>query len=266
MWTVKTSTVDSNFKTGEFTAPNKVTMTREGGDVRADRASGNFNTSQATLYGHVVMHDEQGNFSALRGGAPSGPSRGPSTLTADQAHMDGKAKAYTASGNVHYTQADTTVDADKAILHDDTHDLYLEGNVHIMQGARALNADRVHYNTDTGHSHAEGNVTMQFPSSFNPTLATPRPINIKNPLSKRRRPRSRRLRAGGFAGVLADAVAPVARDGAEPSLFTSSGSDATPLAARMRPRTLDEFVGQEAIVGEGRALRLRHRKPIACRP
>ncbi len=28
-----------------------------------------------------------------------------------------------------------------------------------------------------------------------------------------------------------------------------------PLAARMRPRTLDEFVGQEQIVGEGRALR-----------
>jgi putative ATPase len=29
----------------------------------------------------------------------------------------------------------------------------------------------------------------------------------------------------------------------------------SPLAARMRPRTLDEFVGQEAIVGEGRLLR-----------
>lgn len=28
-----------------------------------------------------------------------------------------------------------------------------------------------------------------------------------------------------------------------------------PLAARMRPRTLDEFVGQEAIVGPGRLLR-----------
>jgi putative ATPase len=28
-----------------------------------------------------------------------------------------------------------------------------------------------------------------------------------------------------------------------------------PLAARMRPRTLDEFVGQEEIVGEGRLLR-----------
>ncbi len=27
-----------------------------------------------------------------------------------------------------------------------------------------------------------------------------------------------------------------------------------PLAARMRPRTLDEFVGQEEIIGEGRLL------------
>ena len=39
----------------------------------------------------------------------------------------------------------------------------------------------------------------------------------------------------------------------DPSLFGSAGS--APLAARMRPRTLDEFVGQEQIVGEGRALR-----------
>jgi putative ATPase len=41
-------------------------------------------------------------------------------------------------------------------------------------------------------------------------------------------------------------------------LFESSGGDGSvrePLAARMRPRSLDEFVGQEAIVGPGRALR-----------
>ncbi len=41
-------------------------------------------------------------------------------------------------------------------------------------------------------------------------------------------------------------------------LFESSGGGGEvrePLAARMRPRTLDEFVGQEAIVGPGRALR-----------
>src|SRR5204862_8294557 len=35
---------------------------------------------------------------------------------------------------------------------------------------------------------------------------------------------------------------------------TQYGADA-PLAARMRPRTLDEFVGQESIVGPGTLLR-----------
>jgi len=44
-----------------------------------------------------------------------------------------------------------------------------------------------------------------------------------------------------------------------PSLFgesdTKSGAVREPLAARMRPRTLDQFVGQHHIVGEGRALR-----------
>jgi putative ATPase len=38
-----------------------------------------------------------------------------------------------------------------------------------------------------------------------------------------------------------------------PSLFSSP--DSTPLAARMRPRTLEEYVGQESILGQGRALR-----------
>jgi putative ATPase len=38
-----------------------------------------------------------------------------------------------------------------------------------------------------------------------------------------------------------------------PSLFASP--DSTPLAARMRPRTLQEYVGQESILGPGRALR-----------
>ncbi|HEV3152465.1 MAG TPA: replication-associated recombination protein A [Candidatus Baltobacteraceae bacterium] len=41
----------------------------------------------------------------------------------------------------------------------------------------------------------------------------------------------------------------------EPSLFESASQTAAPLAARMRPRTLDEFVGQQHIVGPGHALR-----------
>ena len=41
----------------------------------------------------------------------------------------------------------------------------------------------------------------------------------------------------------------------EPGLFESASSTVAPLAARMRPRTLDEFVGQQHIVGPGHALR-----------
>src|SRR5579883_326238 len=40
-----------------------------------------------------------------------------------------------------------------------------------------------------------------------------------------------------------------------PSLFAAAASLSEPLAARMRPRTLDEFVGQEHVVGPGHALR-----------
>ena len=43
------------------------------------------------------------------------------------------------------------------------------------------------------------------------------------------------------------------------SLFGNAESvhlrEAQPLAARMRPRTLDEFVGQQHFLGEGRLLR-----------
>ncbi len=43
------------------------------------------------------------------------------------------------------------------------------------------------------------------------------------------------------------------RPGDRTSLFASTAPE--PLAARMRPRTLDEYVGQQQIVGPGRALR-----------
>ena len=39
------------------------------------------------------------------------------------------------------------------------------------------------------------------------------------------------------------------------SIFDSVKNDTQPLAARMRPRNLDEFVGQQHLVGEGRVLR-----------
>jgi putative ATPase len=43
--------------------------------------------------------------------------------------------------------------------------------------------------------------------------------------------------------------------GAAESLFAATAREAQPLAARMRPRTLDEFVGQEHMLGPGKPLR-----------
>ena len=41
--------------------------------------------------------------------------------------------------------------------------------------------------------------------------------------------------------------------------FEEQKKKEAPLAARMRPTTLKEFVGQEHIVGEGRVLQKSHR-------
>lgn len=183
VWNVHSSLMDVNFKTGDFSTPQRITMTRDGGDITADRASGNFKTKQMTLYGNVVLHDTEGNFAGLSSTKPA-HSKGPATLTADQVHIDGVGKVYTATGNVHYVQADTTVDADTGVLNDVAHDLDLKQNVKIVQGDRNMAADHVLYNTVSGQAHAEGDVTMQFPSEINPRVATPRPIHIPNPLQR----------------------------------------------------------------------------------
>lgn len=184
VWTVHASSLDANFKNGDFSTPNKVVMTREGGDVSADRANGNYKKQVLLLNGHVVMHDTQGSVESMAGGGPPRePS--PSTLTADQAQIDGTAKLYKAIGNVHYVQADTVVNANTGTLNDSDHTLLLEGSVHITQGERSMNAARVLYNTETGSAHAQGDVTMQFPSPVHRTLATPRPLHIpKNAITQ----------------------------------------------------------------------------------
>jgi lipopolysaccharide assembly outer membrane protein LptD (OstA) len=188
VWTVRMTQLDVNFKTGNFSTPAHVEMLREGGDITGDRASGNFKTKDMTIYGHVIMHDTQGNFGGLSSTKPT-HSRGPATLTADQVHIDGTAKVYTATGTVHYVQADTTTDADKGTLDDTSHDLDLVGNVHIVQGDRNMQADHVLYNTITGQSHAEGNpVTMQFPSDVHASVATPKPIKLRVPGQKKGTP------------------------------------------------------------------------------
>jgi lipopolysaccharide assembly outer membrane protein LptD (OstA) len=182
VWTVHASSVDADFKTGEFSTPNKVVMTRAGGDVTADKANGNYKKQLVYLVGNVVMHDSTGNYGGVSSAGGS-QSSGPSTLTADKAQIDGAAKIYKATGNVHYVQADTVVNSDNGTLNDATHDLFLQGNVHITQGTRKIDAQSVLYNTITGKAHAEGDVTMQFPGQLHRTLATPRPIHLpKNPV------------------------------------------------------------------------------------
>lgn len=184
VWTVHATSVDANFKNGNFSTNQKVLMTRAGGDVTADKANGNYKKQIVYLVGHVVMHDTSGNYGGLASGATS-KSGGPSTLTADRAEIDGAAKIYKAIGNVHYVENDTVVDSQNGTLNDDTHDLHLTGNVHISQGTRKVDADDVVYNTISGEAHAQGNVTMQFPGQLHRGLATPKPLNVpKNPITK----------------------------------------------------------------------------------
>jgi lipopolysaccharide assembly outer membrane protein LptD (OstA) len=184
VWTVHASSLDANFKNGDFSTPNKIVMTRAGGDVSADRANGNYKKQTLYLNGHVVVHDTQGSAQSLAGGAPARePS--PSTLTADKAQIDGAAKVYKAVGNVHYVQADTVVDANTGTLNDIAHTLLLEGAVHISDGPRNMTAQKVLYNTAFGTAHAEGDVTMQFPGELHRQLATPRPLKVpKNALTQ----------------------------------------------------------------------------------
>ncbi len=177
VWHLKTSSLDWNFKTGDFSAPSKVVLTRQGGDVTADRANGNYTKQIATLYGNVVMHDLNGTFAGLAASSVSQP-RGPATLTTDELHIDWQARVYTAVGHVHYIEGNTTVDADRGMLNDVSHMLYISGNARVTQGLRSLVADRIDYNTLTGLAHAQGNVTAQFPSSVQPHIATPKPIRI----------------------------------------------------------------------------------------
>jgi lipopolysaccharide assembly outer membrane protein LptD (OstA) len=184
VWTVRASSLDANFKTGDFSTPDRIVMTRSGGDVTADRANGNYRKQTLYLNGHVVMHDSQGGATGLE---ESGASQqaSPSTLTADKAEIDGAAKLYKAIGNVRYIQAETVVTANTGTLDDEAHTLLLEGAVHVTSGTRNMTASRVLYNTQTGNAHAQGDVTMQFPGQFHRKLATPKPLHVpKNALTQ----------------------------------------------------------------------------------
>ena len=123
-------------RNGDFIIPGLVTGTSPDGDVRADRAVGNYQRKQVTLIGHVVLHQR---FSG------HGPPQPPMTLTADQLHIDGNLKTYTATGSVHVVQGTRTLTADVVQLNDTTHDTVFTGSVHAQDGDRSMDSQEVHY-------------------------------------------------------------------------------------------------------------------------
>lgn len=130
-WHVSTGELDiQNYQTGDFTAPQPITLTRPGSSIHADRAVGNFVRKQATLTGNVVLHDDNGVLTKLSG---AGGSNKPATLTCDTLQIDGVSKTYTATGNVHFNQGASQVSADRAVINGATHELHLFGHVQLQQ-------------------------------------------------------------------------------------------------------------------------------------
>lgn len=179
-WNLLADNLEANLQTGDFSVPGHLRLTRsDGSTVDADRAAGNYKRKRANFYGHVVMHDASGTLGGLS--SARNASHEAATLQSDELAIDGISKIYTATGNVHYAQGPSTADADSAKLNDKTHRLHLIGNVHIVRADRTLDAQRAVYNTVSGDGEADGKVRMIFPSSVHPSLATPKPIVIKNP-------------------------------------------------------------------------------------
>lgn len=129
-WQVSTGQLDTNWASGAFTTPGHIVLTRPGTSIEADRANGNFKSHTAVLTGGVILHDQNG---VLTGFAGQGPSHVPATLTCDNLNIDGTAKTYVATGNVHFMQGGRAVKADRAVMNGLTHDIHLYGNVQLTQ-------------------------------------------------------------------------------------------------------------------------------------
>ncbi len=184
-WVVHYTTADFNAKSGDFSIPNHVTITRTSGDVTADRASGNGKKHLASFFGNVVVHDINGAFGTHMGASANGPT----TLTTDRLDIDDAAKQYTATGNVHYTHNNTTADADAGLLDDKAHLLKLDGHAVVVQPPKSMKADHMTYDTLTGDVHAESapkaGVVIIFPGGPGPVMVPAKTITIKNPFQKK---------------------------------------------------------------------------------
>jgi len=177
---IRTSKINFNLNSGDFTIPGPFSATRAGTDITADSAQGNSKTKLLHARGHVVVHQSQPL--ANRGSATDLTQR-PSTLTADQLDVDGETKRYTATGHMHFTQEggrDAT--SDSAVLDDTTHKLHMEGNVRVKNGEQTIESDSLDYDTLSGQLDGNGNVTITSPVASpgpNDRIAGPKKKRIK---------------------------------------------------------------------------------------
>ena len=159
---IESNASDFNLKNGDFNFPGKVKFSRPGTDIVGDRAHGNYEKKLATFQGDVVLHQSGGLPVGGREASKAGAE--PSTLTCDTLDVDGGRKYYSATGHVHFTQADKSAVADHGTLDDSTHILHLDGSVHIARGEQTIDANNVDYNIDTGEARTSGSpVIMKAP-------------------------------------------------------------------------------------------------------
>ena len=179
---IETSETHWNFNTGEFTMPHRVRFSRPGTDAVGDKANGNSKQGTATLIGSVVVHDS-GN--ANEAGDAAYKGSGPATLTCDKLEIDSKAKLYTATGNVHFSQGARTGISERAVLNRANGTLHLEGNVHLSENGSTLSADSVDYNLNTKDADVHGNpAAMTQPANQAPAASPSAPSSKPRPKPK----------------------------------------------------------------------------------
>ncbi|HZO93933.1 MAG TPA: LptA/OstA family protein [Candidatus Baltobacteraceae bacterium] len=194
---IETSETHWNFNTGEFSMPHRVKFYRPGTDATGDRATGNSKNGTATLYGHVVVHDSGNTATSVGSGAYSGS--GPATLTCDQLDVDSKAKLYTATGHVHFSQGTRSGSASKAILNRANGTLHLEGDVHLSDSGSTLIASSVDYNLNTKDVQVLGSPAEMSQPEHAPAMPgppTPRPTKQPAKHAGKPAPRPRATKSG----------------------------------------------------------------------
>ena len=171
--------LDWNMNTGDYKIPDRFTAVRQGTELTADTATGNSKKKLLHATGHVIVHQR----STANSGGDVGKltSQVPSTLTCDKLDVDGVTKLYTATGNVHFSQADREGISDSGVLNDATHMLHMQGHVHLRDKEQTLDGDVVDYNTITGEATVTGS-----PALIRVPMETPPPGPRKTAAPKKK--------------------------------------------------------------------------------